>query len=422
MTSKVSLMSIHDCLSSKIDPNIMNKANANNRAIHYAARRGNVNFGRMLLRARADVNCRNSLGMTPLMVASAGKFSMHTNFVRFMIDNGAKVDDKDRAGSTALVHAVMNINVNNVAVLLHHNATVVEPVHEMMSLEVPEALTIGKFLRARDENVNSEPGMSDEYFALMKISGPSIIDRVCSLGICRPSNIVVDMLEMAHEKKFLNYYEISKENYANLFWHLLHHLHLKRIKTTKEVVKKKRKVLQIQKLDDSVRTEAIAARKAARKLKKELAAKAVDDHNLDAARQELLAVTSKSRTEQMYNTRQSGSWQQVKNKPGRKKTNYELRQEEGKRSEVKQKWKFQEVTADKSLGVKFDPIKMIGKADWETNLETAEEKADLAKMSKLASKLKKMEQSPRADGFPREIIVKPQYVKKTNAKVRRQIT
>ena len=248
MTSKVSLMSIHDCLSSKIDPNIMNKANANNRAIHYAARRGNVNFGRMLLRARADVNCRNSLGMTPLMVASAGKFSMHTNFVRFMIDNGAKVDDKDRAGSTALVHAVMNINVNNVAVLLHHNATVVEPVHEMMSLEVPEALTIGKFLRARDENVNSEPGMSDEYFALMKISGPSIIDRVCSLGICRPSNIVVDMLEMAHEKKFLNYYEISKENYANLFWHLLHHLHLKRIKTTKEVVQKKRKVLQIQKV------------------------------------------------------------------------------------------------------------------------------------------------------------------------------
>ena len=46
---------------------------------------------------------------------------------------------------------------------------------------------------------------------------------------------------------------------------------------------------------------------------------------------------------------------------------------------------------------------MIGKADWETNLETAEEKADLAKMSKLASKLKKMEQSPRADGFPREV-------------------
>jgi len=381
-----SLMSIHECLSGKIDPNICNKAHCNNRAMHYAARRGNVNFGRLLIRAKADVNLKNSLGMTPLMVASAGKFSGHTDFVRFLIENGAEVNEKDRGGSTALVQATINTCVNNVGVLLHHGATVIEPKHAMFELDVPQALSIGKFLRAKDEGVAGADGDNgDEYFELLKITGPGLIDRICSIGLCRPSAVVVDMLEKAAENKYLNYYEISKENYANLFRHILHHLGIKKIKKEVVVIKKKEKVLQVQKLDDSVRVEAINARRRARKLKKELEMKAIDSHNLNQARREMMQVGSKEAMEALYKRTNGGEWvDKVDKLEGKEKSGNRTK---GRgRSEVKKQYVFQEVTADRSLGVGFKKEVFIGKSQWEKDLETAEERDQVSKFDSKTTK------------------------------------
>jgi ankyrin repeat protein len=156
-TSKsIGLQTIHDCLTQKLDPNLPFRKHNSNRAMHYAARHGNIMMALMLIRGGAKIEVKNALGQTPLMVAASGRFSHHTSFLRWIIGKGADVQAKDRGGNTALVLAVISSARNNIGLLLHHKASVAFKDKKIVMLEDPDAIAIAKYLRAVDNRLPIE--------------------------------------------------------------------------------------------------------------------------------------------------------------------------------------------------------------------------------------------------------------------------
>ena len=121
-TQTPSSLSIHECLEAKIDPNIKNESDMNNRPLHYAAKYGNVSLAKMLIRAGADIHLANRNGETPLLVASRGTKKRHGHFVKMILFYGANVNVIDRGGITALSHAVVVSNPWTVHELLLQGA------------------------------------------------------------------------------------------------------------------------------------------------------------------------------------------------------------------------------------------------------------------------------------------------------------
>lgn len=83
--------------------------------VHQQASKGYVNILRQLLKAGAKVNARDKTGSTPLhRAASAGKYEA----AKVLLEEGhAKVDSHDKTGSTALLVAVA-CKESNIAILL----------------------------------------------------------------------------------------------------------------------------------------------------------------------------------------------------------------------------------------------------------------------------------------------------------------
>ena len=73
-------------------------------ALHYAAYRGNLDAATLLAKARADLNARDSVGLTPLHAAA---FDGQASVAAFLIQKGAAIEAKDDAGNTPLHYAVL---------------------------------------------------------------------------------------------------------------------------------------------------------------------------------------------------------------------------------------------------------------------------------------------------------------------------
>src|SRR4029434_7719662 len=87
----------------------------------FAAQQGDVESGRLLLRAGADVNDRGGNDRkTPLVVAGA---SGNGNFSTLLLDSGADPDLSDESGFTALHYAAVDAGgADIVRTLLAHRA------------------------------------------------------------------------------------------------------------------------------------------------------------------------------------------------------------------------------------------------------------------------------------------------------------
>lgn len=66
-----------------------------------------------VLAANSNINIKNSHGLTPLMIASQNSKS---ELVKFLLKNGAKINDEDNSGQTALIHAAKSFQLS----LLYH--------------------------------------------------------------------------------------------------------------------------------------------------------------------------------------------------------------------------------------------------------------------------------------------------------------
>src|SRR3569833_33148 len=73
-------------------------------------------IGRWLVEHKADVNARSTGQLTPLMLSS------DTNYLRFLLEAGAKPDLQDTNGNTALHYQTIGSRVGEVGLLLEHKA------------------------------------------------------------------------------------------------------------------------------------------------------------------------------------------------------------------------------------------------------------------------------------------------------------
>lgn len=86
-----------------------------------AAKKGDIDSVEASLGAGADVNAKNRLGQTALMLAAR---NAHTKIVRALLDNGAEVNAEDGDGHTALIYAAGHGDIEVIQTLLAEGADV----------------------------------------------------------------------------------------------------------------------------------------------------------------------------------------------------------------------------------------------------------------------------------------------------------
>ena len=104
-------------------PELVNQCNpAGFSPLHYAARKGDIEMGQLLLEKNADVSGRQANhGGTPLQYAASGG---HKEFAEFLIENGAGVDATDTNGRTPLMWAAKAGHVDIADMLIARGADV----------------------------------------------------------------------------------------------------------------------------------------------------------------------------------------------------------------------------------------------------------------------------------------------------------
>lgn len=85
------------------------------------ARYGLVHMAKAMMYLGADINHKNILGISPLMVAS---HCGNLQTVNFFIDNGSRINDKNRDGLTALMVAASSGNTAVVDALVKAGANI----------------------------------------------------------------------------------------------------------------------------------------------------------------------------------------------------------------------------------------------------------------------------------------------------------
>ena len=93
------------------------RGRGDNRAVHYAARRGDQAMMSVLMSARANINVRNEEGGAPLDYASKNG---HAGTVDLLIKTRANINAKDKNGHTALYHAAYGYHMTIVQLLQQH--------------------------------------------------------------------------------------------------------------------------------------------------------------------------------------------------------------------------------------------------------------------------------------------------------------
>ncbi|KAA1258748.1 Ankyrin repeats (3 copies) [Rubripirellula obstinata] len=91
-------------------------------AFRYAAHDGNLDLVRSAIQSGTDVNVADpTAGYTALLMAA---YNGHANVVKFLLENDADVDARDREGKTPLMHACTNSSVETVRLLIDGGADI----------------------------------------------------------------------------------------------------------------------------------------------------------------------------------------------------------------------------------------------------------------------------------------------------------
>ena len=101
--------------------NYKDRDNYHNTPLDITSYKGNIELAKMLIRRGADVNSKNSWGISPLHIASMdGKIEL----AELLIENGADVNIKDDFGKTPLRTAINTGNIEMVNLLLSKGASI----------------------------------------------------------------------------------------------------------------------------------------------------------------------------------------------------------------------------------------------------------------------------------------------------------
>uniref|UniRef100_A0A7S3G4Q3 Uncharacterized protein n=1 Tax=Palpitomonas bilix TaxID=652834 RepID=A0A7S3G4Q3_9EUKA len=91
--------------------------------LYVAACVGSTRLCDLLVQRGADVNCREAIGMTPVIGASENG---HADALSYLLASGGRATDRDERGNSALMKACMNCHTSCVRLLLANGADVKE--------------------------------------------------------------------------------------------------------------------------------------------------------------------------------------------------------------------------------------------------------------------------------------------------------
>ena len=197
---KTSLRSIQECLASKIDPNVKNKNDFNNRPLHYAAKYGNIALAELLICSGGQVNLANKLGETPLLLAARGENEKYTEFVSLMISNGAEVNNFDRGGISPLEWSIRASNFWTMYDLLSNGANIYNnEVSLPNKTKVEKLLQLAHEIAAKRKKIKSSETKTSKtsinaFISLLKLYENTAYQIHCTKYIIF-SKMIVDTLE-----------------------------------------------------------------------------------------------------------------------------------------------------------------------------------------------------------------------------------
>lgn len=124
-----SLFEIHSMLNQRLNPNYRDPEDYYNSAMHWCARHSHYRPMKLLRHAKADINPKNEFGHTPLhvismMVFPEDKRKRQLKTFKYMLEQGAEINIRDKGGYCPIDYAAMNGHEAMVAMLLERGAEV----------------------------------------------------------------------------------------------------------------------------------------------------------------------------------------------------------------------------------------------------------------------------------------------------------
>jgi len=143
---KMNKSDVHQLLLDGADPRIGDQKNNDNTALHNAVRFCRFDICKLLIRAGAQVDQQNELGVTALGMhcmfnQPEPRRKKHTKMCEWLIKQGANVNHTDRGGHTALEFAAAAGNMNVVTILLQNGARVTRNC-KYLSMKMPSPLDV----------------------------------------------------------------------------------------------------------------------------------------------------------------------------------------------------------------------------------------------------------------------------------------
>jgi len=131
-------LELHRQLNNRLDPNIPDPDDLYYYPIHWCAR--NIHFAamKMLRRAGAKVNVTNELGCSPLdmcvmMKIPPDKRKDQLKMVKYLLENGADPNNRDKGGYSAIDQAAINQDLELIQMLLEYGANVLRENHTLVA-------------------------------------------------------------------------------------------------------------------------------------------------------------------------------------------------------------------------------------------------------------------------------------------------
>lgn len=120
---------VHKLLNLRLDPNIPDPEDLYFTPIHWCARNGHFMGMKMLRRAGAKFDVTNEMGLTPLALAVMMKLPPtrrpdQIKVVKYLLENGADPNIRDKGGYCAIDHAAVNQDLELIKLLLEFGARV----------------------------------------------------------------------------------------------------------------------------------------------------------------------------------------------------------------------------------------------------------------------------------------------------------
>ena len=166
----IKLVQVHLLLNERVNPNLIDPEDPMRyTALHWCARSYNVPAMKMLYKAKITSNPLSILYQTPLVLACLVKQKpvserrkLQLNAVKYLLEQGASVNIRDKGGFTVLDYAAMNDDVEIVKILLSYGAKVRE-VNKYFSVKQAHVFDLMK------SSENSEiPGLAHETIEEIK--------------------------------------------------------------------------------------------------------------------------------------------------------------------------------------------------------------------------------------------------------------